>query len=94
MRSKYRKAWTEFRAMPGIVQFGAWLALVFVLAVIALPSPAAAQQPTVDVEAICKDGKLVALRIVVPGPGIVTLPMPIPQDLCSPHPEKQPTRQA
>lgn len=58
---------------------------------------ALAQEARVEAGAICKDGKLVAVQVIAPFAGIITIPMP--EDPCKPQknapkpePEKRPAR--
>lgn len=65
------------------------LVLTLLLAVTA----AGAEQVPVQAQVGCKDGKLVAVRIFSPGPGVITIP--IPEDPCAPQkeePEQEPEK--
>jgi hypothetical protein len=52
-RRSFKKFWTEFRDMPWIMQYGAWLALVLMGAALLLPGTAKA-----GAEMVYKSGEL------------------------------------
>lgn len=71
MLKKLTRAWKRFRALPWILQFAVFLAILL----IGFPALASDRDPIV-VGGQCIEGKLRVLQLLVPVPGMISIDLP------------------
>lgn len=89
------RLWKTFRSWPQVVQLFAILAVLGLLWWM-IPGAKADEEEgtfTVQAQGLCQDGKLVGIRLFMPIPGYVTVP--IPENACkgAQPAQKTPARQ-